>query len=472
MRDGERQVSPTLAGIRADHKFRYQWAAKILPPGSRVLDLACGIGYGAYILAQAGHDVIAIDRDQEAIDYANKYYRHPRISFRVSDATDLSGVDRCNAVVCFETIEHIKDPLSVLQRIAHAVPLLLASVPNEEKFPWQSLNSGGLFTIAFHHRHYTKSEFADLLAASGFEPLDWFGQDNHLSEVVKNVNGRTLIVVAKRAAKTKSKSKKSKQKAAAKAPSVETKTGGRPVPKSVAILGLGPSLNTYVGIVKRLGGRHKLCDETWGINAVLDVIKCDRGFHGDDVRIQQIRADADPNGNIAAMLPWLKTHPGPIYTGRTHPDYPGLVEYPLADVLNSCGGNRYFNSTAALAMAYAVHIGVKKIFFFGADFSYASSHSAERGRACVEFWIGFAMARGITVSIAGTSTLLDACVPPAERLYGYDTVKVEITGQTGNESVSFVPREILPTAAEIEKRYDHSQPTVPEHLREPEDPAA
>jgi hypothetical protein len=175
----------------------------------------------------------------------------------------------------------------------------------------------------------------------------------------------------------------------------------------------------------------------------------------DDIRVQEIRAAADPDGNIAAMLPWLKKHPGPIYTSRAHPDYPGLVEFPLADVLNSCGGNRYFNSTPAYAVAYAIHIGVKKIICFGCDFTYPDAHSAEKGRACLEFWLGFASARGIELSFPKTTTLHDACVPPAERLYGYDAVKVEITGETGNESVSLIPRDVLPTAEEIEKRYDH-----------------
>jgi hypothetical protein len=86
--------------------------------------------------------------------------------------------------------------------------------------------------------------------------------------------------------------------------------------------------------------------------------------------------------------------------------------------------------------------------------SYPNSHSAEKGRGNVEFWLGYARARGVEVCIVATSTLLDACVPPAERLYGYDTLKVAIEGLPGQETVSFEPREELPTAEEIEARYD------------------
>jgi hypothetical protein len=33
------------------------------------------------------------------------------------------------------------------------------------------------------------------------------------------------------------------------------------------------------------------------------VLVCDRVFHMDDIAVQEIRAAANPDGNIAAMLP-------------------------------------------------------------------------------------------------------------------------------------------------------------------------
>jgi len=150
----------------------------------------------------------------------------------------------------------------------------------------------------------------------------------------------------------------------------------------IAIIGLGPSIDAFVDITKRLGGASALFDEVWGINAVGNVLQCDRIFHMDDVRVQEIRAKARPQSNIANMLKWMKSHPGPIYTSQVPPgnDYPGLVEFPLQDVLNSCGIG-YFNSTAAYAVAYAIHVGVKEISLYGCDFTYHNSHHAEMGLA-------------------------------------------------------------------------------------------
>lgn len=234
--------------------------------------------------------------------------------------------------------------------------------------------------------------------------------------------------------------------------------GAEPGPQHVVLLGLGPSVEQYLQMTKRLGSRAAFADEVWGINALGDIIQCDRVFHMDDVRIQEIRAEASPKSNIAAMLVWLRSHPGPVYTSRAHEGYPGLVEYPLEAVINETGF-AYFNSTAAYAVAYAIYLGVEKITIFGFDFTYPNAHDAEKGRACVEFWLGIAAARGIKLSICKYSTLMDACSPFEQRLYGYDTVHVELVPHIDGKStcVTFSPREKLPTAAEIEARYDHSR---------------
>ncbi len=233
------------------------------------------------------------------------------------------------------------------------------------------------------------------------------------------------------------------------------------MPAHVAIVGLGPSCATFFELTRRLGGSSAWCDEVWGINAIGDVLKCDRIFHMDDVRVQEIRAVAKPEGNIAAMLKWLKTAPGPIYTSVVREGYPGLVAFPLEEVLNrkhdSNGGAPYFNSTAAYAIAYAVHIGVKRISLFGLDYTLPNRHDAEKGRACCEFWLGIAAARGIEITVPDSSSMMDACENPEHRLYGYDCVNVQLIDQEdGSVKVEMTDRE-APTAAEIEDRYDHTK---------------
>jgi hypothetical protein len=219
----------------------------------------------------------------------------------------------------------------------------------------------------------------------------------------------------------------------------------------VALVALGHSCTNYMELAFGAGGRHRIWDETWGVNAAGDVICCDRIFHMDDIRIQESRAAAG-NEKVAAMLAWMKTHPGPIMTSKAYPDYPGLVEYPLEEVVNHLGAT-YFNNTVPYAIAYAAHIGVKELHLYGVDYSYPNILDAEKGRACSEYWIRAAQERGCEVSVAQNSTIMDAFtgIP-----YGYDTEDIRWEAVDGKFKLIRTPKEVIPTADEIEKRYDHT----------------
>jgi hypothetical protein len=224
----------------------------------------------------------------------------------------------------------------------------------------------------------------------------------------------------------------------------------------VAVLGLGPSVRQFLELAKRYGGRRAFCDEVWGINALGDVFACDRIFHMDDVRVQEIRAAAKPDSNIAQMLKWLKTTRVPVVTSCPHPDYPALEAFPLAEVIEKFP-YAYFNSTAAYAVAYALHVGATKLTLFGMDFTYPDAHDAEKGRACVEFWLGIAVERGVQLVVPKTTSLMDAMYPQDKRFYGYDCVDLDIKRGDSGVTVDMTNRTKLPTAEEIEAVYDHTR---------------
>lgn len=458
LNNGERQVAPSIEEIRRDHVARYEWIAKRLNQMAvtegrplQVLDIACGVGYGSWLMACSGCQVTAVDASKEAIEYARENYAHHDVNFicKTAEAYEIPPNGRFDAIVCFETLEHLEDPAPLLAKWAGWTDMLIASVPNEAVFPHQG-------RIKFHHRHYRPFEFKELVEGAGFDVKTWHGQRGPESEVEPDVMGRTIIVTAEPRSAT--------QEAAEPVPATEPVAmpediakALRKTPDHVSIVGLGPSDAAYMDMIKRIGGRHAYCDETWVINAHGAVLDADLVFHMDDVRIQEKRAEARPEGNIARMLEWMKTHPGPIMTSRKHPDYPGLMEFPLEGVLNTLGFD-YFNNTAAYAIAYAVYIGVKKISLFGIDFTYPDAHSAEKGRGCCEYWIGIAMARGIEIVVSGHSTLLDANVPADQKPYGYDTVHIDILEQPDRSvKVELREREQIATAEEIEDRYDHTK---------------
>jgi SAM-dependent methyltransferase len=151
------------------HVERYEFAARRLPRG-RVLDLACGVGYGTKLLAErTGNPVLGADLAAEAIHYASRRYGGPGVEFRVADAMRFTDEAGFGAIVSLETIEHLPDPHGFL---AHAVSLLrpgglfVASVPTT---PSSDVNP--------HHRSdWSERSFRAAGAALGLVEVDCLRQ--------------------------------------------------------------------------------------------------------------------------------------------------------------------------------------------------------------------------------------------------------------------------------------------------------
>ncbi len=124
-----------------EHLVRYRFAAAYAG-GRRVLDIACGTGYGSAMLADAGAaSVYAVDVSGEALAYARRHYPRDRVRWIEGDARKLPFPDHhFDLVVCFETIEHVSAPgevLDELRRVLAIGGILLCSTPNAD------LSSGG-----------------------------------------------------------------------------------------------------------------------------------------------------------------------------------------------------------------------------------------------------------------------------------------------------------------------------------------
>jgi hypothetical protein len=183
--------------------------------------------------------------------------------------------------------------------------------------------------------------------------------------------------------------------------------------KTVAIVAMGRSNDQFV-----LAKTHSQeIDEVWAVNAMGGVVFHDRMFMLDPA--SRFLDSEDAGTQTGLMRAVVKNHQGPIYTCELDDRCPGLVEFPLEEVVNAVG-TWYFNNTVAYAIAFAIAAKVKKLMIYGVDFSYKGNvHFAEAGRACCEFLLAKAIERGIQVGIAQTSSLLDTSLPPNEKLYGY-----------------------------------------------------
>ncbi len=118
--------------LSQQHVYRYQFAAGLIQPGWRVLDIACGVGYGAGLLQSAGCRVIGVDYDPATIAEARRAF--PDVQFETGDALALPFEDSAfDAIVSFETVEHVDDGqafLDEMKRLLVPGGSLIISTPN------------------------------------------------------------------------------------------------------------------------------------------------------------------------------------------------------------------------------------------------------------------------------------------------------------------------------------------------------
>jgi hypothetical protein len=77
--------------------------------------------------------------------------------------------------------------------------------------------------------------------------------------------------------------------------------------------------------------------------------------------------------------------------------------FPLNRLIKKYGSN-YFSNTVAYMIIWALEKGYKKLRFYGVDMMTQDEYAWEKGG--IEFWIGYAMARGVKVEICEGSRLL------------------------------------------------------------------
>jgi 2-polyprenyl-3-methyl-5-hydroxy-6-metoxy-1,4-benzoquinol methylase len=144
------------------HLVVYEWIAARVG-GLRVVDMACGEGYGSEVLARSAARVVGVDANPEAHEHARLRYRRDNLRF----ARDL--VERfdepCDAVVFLQTIEHVANPDEILEHFkAMTGPggLVVVSTPNVLTLAPEGAEKSG---NPWHLKEYRPGEFRALCAA-------------------------------------------------------------------------------------------------------------------------------------------------------------------------------------------------------------------------------------------------------------------------------------------------------------------
>jgi len=167
----ERLGNDPTSELWGEHRSRYRFAAQFVA-GKRVLDVACGSGFGLGMLRAAGAWPIGVDYDARTLGDIKR--EHRQSSLVTADAARLPlAPATLDTVVSFETIEHVPDARALvreLRRVLRPGGRLVLSTPNREFGPLSRHTAN-----RFHVREFTAVELRDILADS-FEQVQLFGQ--------------------------------------------------------------------------------------------------------------------------------------------------------------------------------------------------------------------------------------------------------------------------------------------------------
>ena len=155
------------------HLVVYEWIAARVG-GLRVVDMACGEGYGSDVLARSAASVVGVDANPEAHEHARLRYRRANLRFERDLVETFS--EPADAFVFLQTIEHLQDPGATLAHFRALVSgadrgTVFVSTPNVLTLAPKGASRSG---NPWHVHEYRAGEFARL-CGEHFSDVQVFG---------------------------------------------------------------------------------------------------------------------------------------------------------------------------------------------------------------------------------------------------------------------------------------------------------
>lgn len=195
---GERFTPECVREIWYEHWHRYVFA-RAFAHGKRVLDAACGEGYGSALLAGAAASVLGIDIAEPAIAHASaRYGDRANLRFARGDCTALDVPPASfDLIVSFETLEHVAAQEALIGGFARALAdggVLMISSPDKRTY---SDISG--FRNEYHVRELYRDELLALLKPH-FPFVHLYGQKLLFQSAIWSLDGAAPTVATATAA--------------------------------------------------------------------------------------------------------------------------------------------------------------------------------------------------------------------------------------------------------------------------------
>lgn len=161
-----------------EHFERYELAKKNIVPTDRVLDAACGTGYGTEMLSRVAQSAVGFEFSEHALQWANTHHKQRNVTYVRGDLNKPLPFEKesFNVVVSFETLEHIENQENVLsefRRILMPGGKLILSSPDREIITEKAETDN-----RFHIHELSKTEFVKKVREY-FEIEELYGQTKY-----------------------------------------------------------------------------------------------------------------------------------------------------------------------------------------------------------------------------------------------------------------------------------------------------
>lgn len=181
---GERLETFIYSRDAVEHLHRYA-IAKDIVEDKVVLDIACGEGYGSYLMSKNSRFVYGVDIDSKSVDAAKIKYKEGNLEFRIGtvDAIPLND-NSVDIVTSFETLEHHELHNEMMVEIKRVLkPSGCAIISTPDKLYYSDERN---FKNEFHKKELYKEEFVSLVERH-------FNFNQMLNQIF--VNGNSIIQV-------------------------------------------------------------------------------------------------------------------------------------------------------------------------------------------------------------------------------------------------------------------------------------
>ena len=193
-----------IPGITAEHNYQWHLAKYIFASkfaeNKKILDIACGSGYGSYLLSKTAKKVYGGDVNISAIKIAISHYQHPNLVYKYMNAVNLPFPDNSfDMIVSFETIEHVLNYRKFLEeckRVLRVNGIFIGATVNHSVV---DIRQGKLFwsdemESIFHTKEFNTKELSNLLKEY-FTDIEMYGELFYTKQYI--IKKRFLILLSK-----------------------------------------------------------------------------------------------------------------------------------------------------------------------------------------------------------------------------------------------------------------------------------